>query len=290
MAMENVSGLLAAAEELFNNQEFEAALEQYNKAIELAPDDASIYESRGFCHYHLANNTSAIADLERNLSLDPENHDAYYNLGLIKLEEEDLEGAEAALTKALEIYGDSFEYLTNYAHICMRLQKYDLVIDCGKRLLGFSADNRHGLEYLGLAHLEKEEYETAIEYYKRILRLDPRNPLPYHNIGSALSRMEDHQEAVRYFNTALNYDPEFAYSYNNRGFSKFHLGAYDDALEDVEQAIEIDPSNASAYKNRGLILKQTGKMEAAIQDFLKARELGYEKAFDEDVEAMLQEK
>lgn len=59
--------------------EFELAINDYNKAIELNPKDNSIYLSRGRAQAGRKNYDSAIADFSRAIEINPQDASAYFN-------------------------------------------------------------------------------------------------------------------------------------------------------------------------------------------------------------------
>ena len=50
--------------------EYQPAIEDYDQAIELDPDYADTYDSRGWAHYYLGLETEADADFAKACSLD----------------------------------------------------------------------------------------------------------------------------------------------------------------------------------------------------------------------------
>ena len=57
------------------------ALNAYNKAIDLNPNDASAYNNRGLAYDNLNKDDLAIADYNKAIELNPKDADAYYNRG-----------------------------------------------------------------------------------------------------------------------------------------------------------------------------------------------------------------
>jgi len=57
------------------------ALNAYDKAIELNPDNASFYNNRGLAYDNLDKNDLAIADYKKAIELNPKYGDAFNNLG-----------------------------------------------------------------------------------------------------------------------------------------------------------------------------------------------------------------
>jgi len=59
-------------EAYYGLEEFEKALADYDKALELDPTMSTSYKYRGFVQQALGNAEQAIADLEQYLTLEPE--------------------------------------------------------------------------------------------------------------------------------------------------------------------------------------------------------------------------
>ena len=72
---------------LFNNRgiarydlgKMEAAIDDYDRAIELNPEDATAYNNRGFARSDLGDLAAAIDDFDRAIALNPEDATAYFN-------------------------------------------------------------------------------------------------------------------------------------------------------------------------------------------------------------------
>ena len=56
------------------------AIEDYDKAIELDPNDAEAYSDRGSSYHRLGQNERAIEDYDEAIKLDPDNAEAYNEL------------------------------------------------------------------------------------------------------------------------------------------------------------------------------------------------------------------
>ena len=61
--------------------DYDHALEDVNRAVELAPDSADAYVQRGTVYSRKTNEKSALADYEKAIELDPENGFAHYIRG-----------------------------------------------------------------------------------------------------------------------------------------------------------------------------------------------------------------
>ena len=62
--------------------EFDWAIEDYNKVIDMNPDNVEAYYNRGVTYHHKGNYDRAIEDYTKTIQLKPDYANAYYNRGL----------------------------------------------------------------------------------------------------------------------------------------------------------------------------------------------------------------
>ncbi|MEB3355299.1 MAG: tetratricopeptide repeat protein, partial [Synechococcales bacterium] len=79
---------------------YQAAIADYDQAIQLQPDDASAYYNRGFARYDLGNKQGAIADYDQAIQLQPNDALAYNNRGNARSALDDKQGAIADYDQA----------------------------------------------------------------------------------------------------------------------------------------------------------------------------------------------
>ena len=82
-----------------NKREYDRAIQDYDRAIELDPDYAA-YNNRGSAYWHKGDYHRSIQDYDRAIALDPDNVLAYFNRGLSWLCLEEWEKAESDLSQA----------------------------------------------------------------------------------------------------------------------------------------------------------------------------------------------
>jgi Flp pilus assembly protein TadD len=106
----NVTSSKQTAEEYFDSAYFMAdladhymAVEDYNKAIQLNPNNASAYNNRGVSKDNLEDYRGAIEDYNKAIQLNPNNAGAYNNRGVSKDNLEDYRGAIEDFNKAIQL-------------------------------------------------------------------------------------------------------------------------------------------------------------------------------------------
>ena len=94
-------------------KDYQGAITDYTKAIELDPDYADAYINRGVVKDDLKDYYGAITDYTKAISLDPDYASAYNNRGVSKKNLKDYYGAIADYTKAISLDPD---YASAYAN------------------------------------------------------------------------------------------------------------------------------------------------------------------------------
>ena len=104
------------------NGALDAALDDYNEAIRLSPQDAEAYWRRGLLCYALRNFDGAIADYTHTIELrETDRHIPFHNRANARQMTGDLQGAEADYDEALRL---NPKYAVSYAN--RGIVRYDL--------------------------------------------------------------------------------------------------------------------------------------------------------------------
>ena len=65
--------------ELFLSKDYDSAIEQFNKVIEMDEKYVEAYNMRGSCYSALKKNDEAVKDFSKAIEIDPNNRSAYLN-------------------------------------------------------------------------------------------------------------------------------------------------------------------------------------------------------------------
>lgn len=129
------------------------AMEEYSKAIELAPNDAVAYYNRGIVYKSLGQHEKAIKDYDKAIELAPNYADAFYNRGNVYKNIGQYE-------KAIKDYDKAIEMNPNDAE----------------------AYNNRGIAYKNIG-----QHEKAIEDYTQAIQLNPEYKNAYLNRAGVYS-------------------------------------------------------------------------------------------------------
>ncbi len=155
----------------WNMNEFEKAVECYDKLIDLYPNWGSPHKSRGQIYNRLGNHEKAIDDLRFAVEIDDTDYESYYLLG-----------------KSYAIIGKNDRALWYFAKAKNAAEKS---LDCVAAKV-VKADSNY----------ELQEYDESISEYGEILRNDPKNKFVWNKMGEALVANGEHKRAIKCFQKA----------------------------------------------------------------------------------------
>lgn len=84
--------------------EYDRAIEDYTRAIEINPEFAIAYRNRGLAYLDSGDNAAALEDFSAAIEIDPNYGDAYFSRAFVYMEEGDYEAAIADYTVVIELF------------------------------------------------------------------------------------------------------------------------------------------------------------------------------------------
>ena len=253
--------------------DYELAIADYDQVIELNPEDAAVYRIRGLAYAGLNDHERAIADFDRAIELDPEDAAAYHNRGFVYAYLKDYERAIADFDRAIELDPEYAAAYHKRGAAYAYLKDYQQTIADFDRAIELDPEDAAAYHNRGAAYAYLKDYQQAIADFDRAIELDPEDALAYHNRGAAYVSLKDYERAIADCDRAIDLDPEDAAAYNNRGAAYADLKDYERAIADYDRAIDLDPEDTAAYNNRGTAYAALNDYERAIADYDRAIDL-----------------
>lgn len=222
---------------LFENRNFNEAIQYYTRALELKPNFFEAYENCGESYDALGNFKEAIENYTKAIELKPEDGKTYYNRGVLRNKSGDFKNAVQDFDEAIRL---NFNNVNVYA----------------------SRGNVHRL----LGQLDK-----ALEDYGEVIRLNPTDPDAYNSRGVIKRTIGDLNGAIEDYNRAIDLNPEYERAYSNRAIAYRNKGDFNRALSDFTKAIKLEPNNiVGHYYNRGVTFALMGDNQNALIDLTLA--------------------
>jgi len=251
----------------------EEAIEEYNKAIELNPNDPMDHNNKGNALGELGRHEEAIDEFDKAIELDPSDPDYHNNKGNALLKLGRHEDAIEEYNKAIELNPNNPGYHNNKGNALGELGRHEEAIEEFDKAIELNPNNPDYHNNKGIALSKRGRHEEAIEEYNKAIELNPNDPFYHNKKGIALSKQGRHEEALEKYNKAIELNPNNPDYHNNKGVALYKLQRYQEAIKEDDKAIELDPNDPDYHYNKGIALVFLGRHEEALEEFDKAIEL-----------------
>lgn len=251
------------------NGDLNAALNDFNNAIQIEPNLAKAYCARGVTMEKKGNPHAAMEDYDRCIRLDQTLFRAYANRGVLRARAGDLDGAIADFTKGIQLTNMAGLYL-NRAMAKQNNKNLDGAIEDFDHAIKLKPDYGEAYEGLGAAMVYKGYLDAALNDFNKAILLNPMSPDFYFNRGSVRQARKDFAGAIADYNRAIQLNPEFAKAYCARGDLKQLQGNLADSIDDYAKAISLNSQYAEAYSDRGIVEVMRSDFSDALADFNRA--------------------
>lgn len=269
---------------------FEPAREQMERALELAPQVASVHRRSGEWWLQDGEFEAARAAFNRCRSLDSSQPDGTLGLARLALLNEDFESAEALAREVLEARPE-VPYAHHLLGTALRDQGRGTEAEAAFAQAGdgvpvwndpwvdeveahLSGSGRLLVE--AQACLEKGLFEQACT---RLVQLHAQTPDDVTVQGmwtAALTKLGRHEEALEMLLAARARQPEHFRIELNLAIVRWKQGKLDLAEQHLERSLVLNPAHEAVFMVQGQVLGDRGDREGAIRAFESALQLGGE--------------
>ncbi|WP_257164875.1 tetratricopeptide repeat protein [Bradyrhizobium sp. SRS-191] len=213
---------------LLNAGRCDDAVNAFDKAVQLRPNDAALWSDLGDALIAVGRALDAVLCFRRTLELDPIRASAAFKAGGILRETRQLEDAVAFLDVSNNLQPEHSPTL--------RL-----------RALALDGLGRHA---------------EALRDNLRADELQPNDPEIGNGIGYDLMKLGRYTESLEWFDRAIEVQPDFAQAIHNKALSLFQLNRFGEAAEAFERLQQIDGKNPEAIWDFALLQMLMGNFEA----------------------------
>ncbi|KLI34521.1 tetratricopeptide repeat protein, partial [Brachyspira hyodysenteriae] len=252
---------------------YEESIDDYTKVIELNPNNEMAYINRGLAKSDLKMYEESIEDYDKAIELDPNNSEAYLNRGISKSNLKRYKEVIEDYNKVIELDPNNSEAYLNRGASKGYLKEYESSINDFNKAIELNPNDEHIYFNRAISKFNLERYEESIEDYDKAIKLNLNYIDAYINRGISKLNLDEYKEAIEDFNKAIELDPDYAEAYFCRGYSKAILKKYKESIDDYNKVIEINKDYKNAYINRGISKLNLDEYKEAIKDFNKVIEI-----------------
>jgi Tfp pilus assembly protein PilF len=194
--------------------QLDKAMENYDKAITLDPNDYLAYNNRGAIFAKVGQFDKAIESYNKAVISNPGDYKAYFNRGLSY-------DKMGRITDAIEDFQRA-----------MRLNMLD------PRVIAWAHSN------LGILYGKAGMDDRSIAAFNNSISIEPNNPVTFYNRGFALAFSGQYKRAIEDFSTSIILDQNYASAYFHRGDAYLRTGNKELALSDFQQGCDLGDREA----------------------------------------------
>lgn len=237
--------------------------------IAKSPHKARAYLNRGGEYLRRGDLSRALADIEKGLSLDPDNPEGLNNYAIVLYKLGRRDEALVYFERSVERSPRDLKPRYNYGNALMEMGSFREAFEQYEYLVTYVAKTDPDAYALaGKAAARMGDYDTAMKRLNRALELDPDNEDACFYLGNIMQERGELLAAVEYFRKSLQANPGKVEAYTNCGATLYMLGRVDEAIDLLRRAVVINPNYTDAHNTLGLILYEQGELNEAAEQFV----------------------
>ncbi|MEB3206924.1 MAG: tetratricopeptide repeat protein [Vampirovibrionales bacterium] len=274
------AGLAIAQAALFK---LDAADKTADEAMHLNPKEPYVYMAKGLILKHRTTSSDmvyrnqrdelldqSIAMFKKGLSLDPNNPDAYNQLGEVYRMKGLMSEAASAFEKAAELDPDYSEALANLGSAKQASGDMNGAMALYKRAIELNGKNYRAHYYLGDAYLSQGDSGNALKSLNTALYQTPNNAPVLSKVGEALALQGNEAAAITNLRKAINADPEYLPAYESLSEILSSRGDEELAMSELKSALNNNPASVPMMTATANLALKVNKPEQALEYYRKA--------------------
>lgn len=271
---ENLTAQLGKAQILLTERRDDEALIQLNRVLDAHPDHVPTRIARGDLFRRQQKLDEAQQDYERAAELAANDARVYTGLTLVRIARGDIEGAKNSLA-SLNRVGKGLpavHYLQ--ALVSFQDRDFDRASDELQLLLRAAPGNLQAQMLYGMVSYARQEFTIADDYLTRVLASAPGNLQVIKMLGAARLKLRQPERAAAVMVPVVNADTQDAQLLALLGTAYIQSGDNTRGAELMERAIAIDPDQALLRTQLAVGRIASGDTTGAIAELESAVALG----------------
>ena len=249
---DNLDAIRGLAENLLNDGQLDAALEQYKVIADSNPEDAQTYVRIAEIYRRQGKYDQALENLKRADTLVPDTMDVPYSM--------------AAVYQAQGRYDEAIKLLQ------------DLLKKTDKSDIGTSQADRNNraifIERLGMIYREQENYSAAVETFRKMLTLGDENARSgYQEIIDTYREAKQWPQATAVAKEAVQKMPDDRDLRMVLDAQLADMGQVDQSVADVRSMLKGGPEDREVYVRLAIIYTRAKRWSDAEEALNKAEQL-----------------
>lgn len=272
---------------ILRNSDWKTSAILWRRTLIASPLSPWAHRNMGFVYQQEGDFQNALAEYEKAIQLKPNLWDAYNNLGTVY---ESMGEKEEAIRIYKQLIENNPRFVKSYNNLAVlynNMGKRQDAVAMYKKAIAVNPDYAYAYYNLGALYQEEGREEEAQQMYRTALALDPslkniyaaqhmQVSVDYYRMGLEYSMRNQHREAIAAYQKALEQDSNNPSLYINLGNAYGANGDVKEAIATYEKALAIEPANAVAHYNLAVAYFDHKEYGAAIKHCDLAIQFGYQ--------------
>ena len=278
------NAVMAVALTLYHLEQYEEAMWNFSRLLDINSSDASIWNYRGFCYSYQNKHEEAVSDFSRAIELEENTAKYWFDRGICYAQQERFQEALSDFTTAIAGGKSSLtpcesrsDFWSNRGRCLMKLKRYtEAISDLSK---GIEVDATSCWVWSNRADcfFEMEKFDLASRDYETAMRLRRSEPLFVYKFGLCMKGLGKHDSY--HFSDAIRIGIKLPDCWFQRGECFMKKNQFRTALNDYKKATEMDPSNSMYWLKYADCLKELRRYPQALKAYNEAVKLNNETNF-----------
>lgn len=235
----------------------------------VSPEAISVY-NKAIAYYNKGDYNTALSEYRRAIEINPLFIEAYNNIGEIYSRMGDSTLAISTYTKALEIKRH-YRVLLNLGVEYFNRWNYKTALGFFNESISIHPDFIEGNLYAGLVHYKMNNYSQTEKCLLKVISMDRRHLKANQVLSYIYYDQKQYKKVLKCLDRINDIFDDRAFMNKYYGFCHYHLGSFDKAVEYLKTAMESSPGyekfrdylKSLSYKNK---MKEIGDIDKKIRE------------------------
>jgi tetratricopeptide (TPR) repeat protein len=232
----------------------------------------------GLRYIGLENFERALLYFVETVKRNPNNSDAYFQIGYCKAKLGSYEDAIGAYRQAIRIKPRDGDAHNNLCAAYGRVGRHEEAIESCRRAIQLRPELAEAYNNLAWSYYKQNRYAEAVESCKQAIRLNPDFAMAHYNLGNSYSALKSYERAIESYKQAIRIKFDYAEGHLNMGAAYNQMGRFEEAIASYKEAIKIKPHLAEAHLNLGMTHLKLGDRGSALEEYKVLKDLDKDQA------------
>ena len=241
------------------------ALEVLNRALKLRPDSAETLYLIAQAYSNDGKDLNALDLLVKAHKLAPTNTDVIFLMARLSMKQSFYADAVPLLEEGLKVAPKSPKLLAALGECYFMVGKATEAKQTFQTLIQVEP-SASSFTFMGLWYRHQGQFDEAAIYFERGLKADPRNASCLYNLGYIATRQGHYHTGEQYLKQAISIQPDYADALLELANLKMHQKKFEEAVPLLRKCAQLDPDPAPVYYKLGEAERDLHQMDAAERD------------------------